>query len=140
MSTLTTNLKLKLISDDDYVTTDPFNENFKILDNLGVDYITEQGTSGIWTYRKFKSGIYEMWGKQAFAATSNSGLISATIWYPITFSTAPFVTCSCGVYGRNDAYMAYVDGQKNGIDAWLYKGSEESLSYWVYAHVIGKVS
>ena len=29
---------------------------------LSVDYIVEQGTSGIWTYRKWNSGIAECWG------------------------------------------------------------------------------
>lgn len=27
-----------------------------------VDYIVEQGTDGIWTYRKWNSGVYELWG------------------------------------------------------------------------------
>lgn len=29
---------------------------------LGVDWIVEQGTSDIWTYRKWNSGIAECWG------------------------------------------------------------------------------
>lgn len=28
----------------------------------GADFIVEQGTSGIWTYRKWSSGICECWG------------------------------------------------------------------------------
>lgn len=28
-----------------------------------ADYVVEQGTSGIWTYRKWSSGIAECWGK-----------------------------------------------------------------------------
>lgn len=32
--------------------------------NLGaIDYVVEQGTSGIWTYRKWNSGIAECWAK-----------------------------------------------------------------------------
>ena len=27
-----------------------------------ADYIVEQGTSGIWTYRKWNSGVAECWG------------------------------------------------------------------------------
>lgn len=34
-----------------------------ILANLDIDdYVVEQGTSGIWTYRKWNSGIAECWG------------------------------------------------------------------------------
>ncbi|MDY3011429.1 MAG: hypothetical protein SOR93_09300 [Clostridiales Family XIII bacterium] len=29
---------------------------------LKVDYIVEEGTAGIWTYRKWNSGIAECWG------------------------------------------------------------------------------
>lgn len=33
--------------------------------DLGIDdYIVEQGTKGIWTYRKWNSGIGEYWGKE----------------------------------------------------------------------------
>ena len=28
----------------------------------GVDYVVDQGVSGIWTYRKWASGIAECWG------------------------------------------------------------------------------
>ena len=44
------------------------NDLKKILGNIGFgslnDYIIEQGTSGIWTYRKWKSGVAECWGKR----------------------------------------------------------------------------
>ena len=36
------------------------------LQDLSVDYIVEQGTSGIWTYRKWASGVAECWGKGYF--------------------------------------------------------------------------
>ena len=29
-----------------------------------ADYVVEQGTSGIWTYRKWNSGLAEYWGKE----------------------------------------------------------------------------
>lgn len=28
------------------------------------DYVVEEGTSGIWTYRKWNSGLVEYWGKE----------------------------------------------------------------------------
>ena len=36
----------------------------ELLADLGADYIVEQGTSGIWTYRKWNSGLGEYWGKE----------------------------------------------------------------------------
>ena len=35
-----------------------------------ADYIVEQGTSGIWTYRKWASGIAECWGYQQYSNLS----------------------------------------------------------------------
>jgi hypothetical protein len=40
------------------------------------DYITDTGTSGIWTYRKWNSGIAECWGRkgsQSYTMTAVSG-------------------------------------------------------------------
>ncbi len=39
------------------------NGNVKIGENIMADYIVEQGTSGIWIYRKWSSGIAECWGE-----------------------------------------------------------------------------
>ena len=37
----------------------------ELLKDMGInDYIVEQGTSGIWTYRKWNSGLGEYWGKE----------------------------------------------------------------------------
>lgn len=73
----------------------------KFLEALGVkDYIVEQGTSGIWTYRKWNSGIAECWGRQDDLKITNgytmfnsfpSGLfiddrpevVNANAWYGI---------------------------------------------------------
>lgn len=42
----------------------------KILDALKADYIVEQGTSGIWTYRKWNSGVAECWGAKFITVNS----------------------------------------------------------------------
>lgn len=43
--------------------------------NTVADFIVEQGTSGIWTYRKWNSGIAECWGR-------SSGTIDVTdVWW-----------------------------------------------------------
>lgn len=56
---LTENLSMTVINSSDYVSPDPINNNFAILDKLGLDYVTETGTSGEWWYRKWKSGRAE---------------------------------------------------------------------------------
>ena len=67
-----------------------------------ADYIVEQGTSGMWTYRKWNSGIAEVWGKHSVATTI------AITWgnayrsedvgskaYPFAFKEPPVVSVAC---------------------------------------------
>lgn len=57
----------------------------KLLNKENNDYIVEQGTSGIWTYRKWNSGIAELWGK---ATNLNAGYDEVSsfnrLWLPIS--------------------------------------------------------
>ncbi len=60
------------------------------------DYVLEQGTSGIWTYRKWASGVAECWGEVTVntAITEKLGTMAFTVtpyfaWPSGLFSTAP---------------------------------------------------
>ena len=50
---------------------------------LSVDYIVEQGTSGIWTYRKWNSGIAECWGN-----SENYGSVSISSAWGTIYESA----------------------------------------------------
>lgn len=60
-----------------------------------VDGIVEQGTSGIWTYRKYQSGIAECWGTQDYTGTSDTAwgslyrMTCTAPTYPFTFKEIP---------------------------------------------------
>lgn len=43
----------------------------KIVSNI-TDFIVDEGVSGIWTYRKWNSGIAECWGRFAVLAVANT--------------------------------------------------------------------
>ena len=43
-----------------------------------ADYVIEQGTSGIWTYRKWNSGIAECWG--SYTTTGGSSTEGSLYW------------------------------------------------------------
>lgn len=69
---------------------------------VAVDLVIEQGTSGIWRYRKWSSGIAECWGKQTVSinfgqqiASSlyTSGNMTSTP-YPDIFTSIECVGCS----------------------------------------------
>ena len=99
----------------------------ELLADLGADYIVEHGTSGIWTYRKWSSGICEYWGKeQGFTlddgwhrspaapftlVNTDKALATVTNWYGTDDNRAAranIITCggiytdgSISIYDRN---------------------------------------
>lgn len=58
-----------------YIITDDNSRNEIVAQvlNSQKDYVVEQGTSGVWTYRKWASGIAECWG-EILRTTSNWGV------------------------------------------------------------------
>lgn len=99
----TTHLQLQKINSSDFVSPEPINNNMDKLDALGIDYIVQQGKTGEWWYRKWKSG-------RAECGIDNKNFGSATLqaWgnvystyigfsfgaYPFAFKQAPFVMIS----------------------------------------------
>ena len=87
--------------------------------NLGInfsngimaDFVVEQGTSGIWTWRKWYSGDAECWGKNivtldittSWGAGLYYGQVSA-IAFPFAFKSAP--TCQVTLETSNAAWSA----------------------------------
>ena len=67
-----------------------------------ADYVVEHGTSGIWTYRKWNSGIAECWGRTA-AATYSHTSSSGSSYYTTSNVSLPsglFTTVTCGFAER----------------------------------------
>lgn len=98
--------------------------------DIGADYITEQGSNDFWTWRKWSSGIAELWavsGVDQIAITSEWGSMYYGTWmdlpsnvaarqYPFAFIATPSVSA------------AYSGGDK---DAWListFKASDDLLT------------
>lgn len=85
--------------------------------NATADYVVEQGTSGIWTYRKWNSGIAECWGKSSgtfnITTTWGSLYISSGQYayanYPFTFIETP--TC----FESHIAEGSSIIGMNSGI-------------------------
>lgn len=74
------------------------------------DYVVEQGTSGIWTYRKWNSGISECWGTSTRSNVAMGqwgstvlyyGTITADSWPSNLFTSAPNANMFARVSGGN---------------------------------------
>ena len=88
--------------------------SYTVLDTGNTkDYIVEQGTSGVWTYRKWNSGIAECFGSQTI-----NGLAISSAWgalyssaqitlpnFPFTFKSTPTVNITW-----NGSYSVILDG------------------------------
>ena len=96
----------------------------------GADYIESQGTTGVWTWRKWASGIAEMWavfGAESLAIDEAWGSLYFGTWmrsdinvsarnYPFAFVETPTVSAT------------YMGG---GSDAWLisiFSASDDPLT------------
>lgn len=86
-----------------------------------ADYVVEQGTSDIWTYRKWNSGIAECWGiyemgsacDKAWGGLYYSNAITPRINYPFTFKSRPQET----VFLRINKYSAWLYADSDGSNA-----------------------
>lgn len=100
-----------------------------------ADYIVEQGTDGIWTYRKWNSGIAECWGTYTgtVSYTSNSGACGGyratiqSISFPFEFISSPSATATHN--GNSTTYygaVANVSTWATGLAIALDRGNSQS--------------
>lgn len=103
-----------------------------ILEALGIkDYITEQGTSGIWQYRKWSSGVAECWGEytdEDVSVTTEWGQIydSESMYgyynYPSgLFVAAPVEQVTARAVGGNGIWLeTFLDATAERTGKWQY--------------------
>lgn len=80
---------------------------------VGADYVIEQGASGIWTYRKWESGIVECWGAQSYSnidVSSAWGSVYESAWQKLAFPPGLFTAapeyCSITYGGGSEATLS----------------------------------
>lgn len=139
MATSTTNLKLSKLDSSDYVGVDTFNENYDLLDKLGVDYITAQGTASGWYYRKWKSGWAEAWYKKT-GTTTTADYYNLKASLPFTLSSNQHIQASGGVTGKINTNIRYANIDKTSIDVYINTPSVSSgLEWWIDVYAAGKI-
>ena len=127
--------------------TDLTNILNEVLPNTSVDYIVEQGTSGIWTYRKWNSGIAECWGTVSWSITSWSAwgstyysTYSSQVDYPTGLFTSAPKRMTGNDLSNGDSWLGT---QNNGTASktpkfFLMRGANGSSGTgYVAVHAIG---
>lgn len=156
MSSTTDNLSLEIIDSSDYVSPDPINDNFEIVDKLGVDYVTSSGTSGSWWYRKWKSGRaecgidYKSFGsvtiQTAYGDLYKANKSFAFGSYPFTFSSTPMVVITPRYWSTDSSIALIVKYGNSSSTSTCPKfdiiavGKRTLSSFYAGVYVCGKVS
>lgn len=106
-----------------------------------ADYVVEQGTSGIWTYRKWASGIAECWCNYALTVSYIYGnYVNGSIAFPFTFvGQEPNATVSFGVESVVSAYCAYSGTSTTQINVYGYvPNNNAGRKCWFHINAVGR--
>jgi hypothetical protein len=116
-----------------------------------VDYVVEIGTDGIWTYRKWKSGLAECWGtfdlytsiKNTFDNTNTSLYYNENntekIKYPFSFVKIPYESATLQSSGGLTWLVGKAKNSKDKSGEYRVLSPEEldSNTYSIMLHVKG---
>lgn len=118
------------------------------IDEPEVDYVIDSGTSGVWTYQKWKSGIAKCWGNYSFNTSVQEQLelfyksTTISINYPFTFKYVPTEVATVQSSGEqvllanSGANTAGTSGNytiislAGGIDSANYRISIQVDGFW----------
>ena len=114
-----------------------------------MDFVVEQGTSGIWTYRKWSSGIAECWCAVADTVTYEGEAFGGYLYhtgdysYPFNFISAPSVSYNATFASGYNAIIG--DSGSMGTSGFgrikilsNYNGDLQGASVIVRIHAIGR--
>lgn len=111
-----------------------------------VDYIVDQGTSGIWTYRKWASGVSECWGTQpstSYAMTKTYGngyyIEASRINYPSNlFIDPPVWHASKGYAAAGLEWISVAGNSASAIDMYVCDTISHTASFPIVISARGK--
>ena len=134
----------------------PYLNTYNMGDYLGSasadDYVVSEGSSGIWKYRLWNSGVAECFGAQDVSGVAcNVAFGSATGWYrssdisidsyPVSFISAPNVlyTYNSSIIGRGAfIWPAEVESISGPARANLCRPGSNTVSGSIVIHAVGR--
>ena len=124
-----------------------FSKDIKIGDSKIADFVVERGTSGIWAYEKYSSGVAKCWGMKQYDSASFDSSFGALhyhncgkIAYPFSFTDYPVVMLSQQSASARVAsvVMDSVDNQKHETGTiYLYSSGNVATTAYVSLFVLG---
>lgn len=129
-----------------------FEGGLKIQGSNLTDFVVEEGTKGIWTYRKWNSGIAECWGTSSVTSTFNKTWGALYVCapterqnYPFTFVARPVETVTmrnkgvgCFYYAESGGLGMNTTTQSAVYCATRPTSTVEQFVFYVDYHVSGR--
>lgn len=109
------------------------------------DYVIEQGTSGIWTYRKWESGIAECWGSYSSSVAITSPLggmyykTIGNIGFPSgLFVSAPIITATKNGNANGLSFIQIFSVTSAGFTPEVANPSSQTYDLTIAFNAIGR--
>lgn len=109
-----------------------------------ADYVVEEGTDGIWTYRKWNSGIAECWGATALASHSITSAYGSGYWtheyhtLPSGLFTSVTNAQANRVAGDGLAYISIDSVSTSSVGCYIADLTSHTVSFSIYFSVKGR--
>ena len=97
--------------------------------NNTADYVVEQGSSGIWDYRKWNSGYAECWGNVSITPTTGNATNSATVTLPFAFISNSTTSYKVDITPAKTALYIGSFGDCNSSNALSHTTTSFVMSY-----------
>ena len=105
-----------------------------------TDFVVEEATSGIWTYRKWNNGVAECWGYYSKSIAANTVDTSNYINFPFEFKAIPTITLGLSAGGA-DLYRGHIESSAttaSQVRLVLINKHSASVVIGMNIHAIGK--
>lgn len=111
----------------------------RVLSNMGIaDYVVEQGISGIWTWRKWNSGVAECWaGGFSDTFTADGSLLGGYLFrkvynFPVgLFASSPIEGSANGHPGTGVGWGEFRNPSKDAVTIY-FCGNQNTTTVQVY--------
>lgn len=102
-----------------------FFTSFFLYNSVSHDYIVAQGTSGIWFYRKWNSGLAEFWGGKKISGVGSINV--PAVDFPFALVSLLYKSASA-IYGSGNKAVYILSGQGAStslVDTGVYNISQD---------------
>ena len=131
------------------MTTQEVEDFIDGLDGQGAnlaDYVVEQGINGIWTYRKWNSGIAECWGRMSVASRTYSAsggyynVVSAPPTGLFLSGSYPVLSATGGIETCVHTTIGFTHASDTNIQTYLVNRGTGAVTAaaWVCWHLTGR--